>query len=64
MSFQMIQAVIKCFERSIVDKIEENLNDVSYRLLIRLVVAANEAYVEDVFVPLRKYCRGIVYMSY
>ena len=29
MNFRMIQAVIKCFERSTVERIEENSNDVS-----------------------------------
>ena len=32
MNFRMIQAVIKCFERSTVETIEENLNDVSHCL--------------------------------
>ena len=35
MNFRMIQAVIKCFERSAVERIEENSNDVSGCLLIR-----------------------------
>ena len=29
MNFRMIQAVIKCFERSTVERIEENSNDLS-----------------------------------
>ena len=29
MNFRMIQAVIKCFERSTVERIEENTNDFS-----------------------------------
>ena len=39
MNFRMIQAVIKCFERSTVERIEENLNDRSRYLFIRLVVS-------------------------
>ena len=29
MNFRMIQAVIKCFERSTIERIEKNSNDVS-----------------------------------
>ena len=29
MNFRMIQAVIKCFERSTVERIEDNMNDLS-----------------------------------
>ena len=70
MNFQMIQAKIKCFERSTVERIEENSNDASCCLFIRLVVsmvkssAASEVYVEDVFLSFRKYYEGIVNMSY
>ena len=39
MNFRMIQAVIKCIERSTVERIEENSNDVSRSLFIRLVVS-------------------------
>ena len=35
MNFRMIQAVIKCFERSTVERIEENSNDVSRCLFVR-----------------------------
>ena len=35
MNFRTIQALIKCFERSTVERIEENLNDVSRCLFIR-----------------------------
>ena len=35
MNFPMIQAVNKCFERSTVERIEENLNDVSRCSFIR-----------------------------
>ena len=42
MTFRMIQAVIlKCFERSIVEKIEENSNDVSRFLFIYLFIYYN-----------------------
>ena len=34
MNFRMIQAVIKYFERSTVERIEENANDVSRCLLL------------------------------
>ena len=40
MNFRMIQAVIKCFERSTVERIEENSNDVS-RCLFYLYDNAN-----------------------
>ena len=36
MNFRMIQAVIKCFERSTVERIEENTNDLSRCLFIRI----------------------------
>ena len=39
MNFRMIQAMIKCFERSIVERIEENSNDVSRCLFVLLVIA-------------------------
>ena len=35
MNFRMIQAMIKCFEKSTVERIEENSNDVSRCLFIR-----------------------------
>ena len=38
MSFRMIQAVIKCFERSTVERIEEISNDLSRFLFIRTVM--------------------------
>ena len=38
MNFQMIQAVIKCFERSTVERIEENSNDVSVALFIYTIM--------------------------
>ena len=34
MNFRMIQAVIKCFERSTVEKIQQNSNDLSLCLFI------------------------------
>ena len=37
MNFRMIQAVIKCFERSTVQRIEENSNDLSRCLFINAV---------------------------
>ena len=45
MSFRMIQAVIKCFDRSTVERIEENSNDVSHCLFIRLVVSMGKSEV-------------------
>ena len=39
MSFRMIQAVIKCFERSTVERIEENSNDLSRCLFIRTIMS-------------------------
>ena len=36
MNFRMIQAVMKCFERSTVERIEENTNDLSRCLFIRI----------------------------
>ena len=39
MNFRMIQAVIKCFERSIVERIEEtDSNDLSRCLVIRMIM--------------------------
>ena len=38
MNFGMIQAVIKCFERSTVERIEENSNDLSRCLFIRAIM--------------------------
>ena len=38
MNFRMIQAVIKCFERSTVERIEENSNDLSRCLFIRAIM--------------------------
>ncbi len=38
MNFRMIQAVIKCFERSTVERIEENSNDMSRCLFIRTIM--------------------------
>ena len=38
MNFRMIQAVIECFERSIVERIEENSNDLSRCLFIRAIM--------------------------
>ena len=38
MKFGMIQAVIKCFERSTVERIEENSNDLSRCLFIRTIM--------------------------
>ena len=38
MNFGMIQAVIKSFERSIVERIEENSNDLSRCLFIRAIM--------------------------
>ena len=38
MNFRMIQAVIKCFERSTVERIEENWNDLSRCLFIRAIM--------------------------
>ena len=41
MNFRMIQAVIKCFERSIVKSIEENSNNVSPALFIYMIMPIN-----------------------
>ena len=38
MNFRMIQAVIKCFERSTVERIEENSNDLSRCLFIHAIM--------------------------
>ena len=38
MNSRMIQAVIKCFERSLVERIEENSNDLSRCLFIRTIM--------------------------
>ena len=38
MNFEMIQAVIKCFERSTVERIEENSNELSRCLFIRAIM--------------------------
>ena len=38
MNFRMIQAVIKCFERSTAERIEENSNDLSRCLFIRTII--------------------------
>ena len=38
MSFRMIQAVIKCFERSTVERIEANSNDLSRCLFMRTIM--------------------------
>ena len=37
MNFRMIQAVIKCFERLAVERIDENSNDLSRCLFIRTI---------------------------
>ena len=37
-NFGMIQAVIKCFERSTVERIEENSNDLSRCLFLRTIM--------------------------
>ena len=41
MNFRMIQAAINCFERSIVERIEENSNDVSPALFIYTIMPIN-----------------------
>ena len=38
MNFRMIQAVVKCFERSTVERIEGNSNDLSRCLFIRTIM--------------------------
>ena len=41
MYFLMIQAMIKCFERSTVERIEENSNDMSPALFIYMILPIN-----------------------
>ena len=41
MNFRMIQVVIKCFERSTVERIEENLKDVSPVLFSYTIMPIN-----------------------
>ena len=41
MNFRMIQVLIKCFERSTVERIEENSNDLSRCLFIRTIMQDN-----------------------
>ena len=41
MSFRMIEAVIKCFERSTDERIEEISNDLSRCLFIRTIMSIN-----------------------
>ena len=41
MNFRMIQAAINCFERSIVERTEENSNDVSPALFIYTIMSIN-----------------------
>ena len=41
MNFGMIQAVIKCFERSTVERIEENSNDLSPALFVYTIMPIN-----------------------
>ena len=38
MNFRMIQAMIKCFERSTIERTEENSNDLTCCLFIRAIM--------------------------
>ena len=55
MNFRMIQAVIKCFERSTVERIEENSNELS-RCLLR---SSKNAFIMQSKSTFLEFLRGI-----
>ena len=54
MNFRMIQAVIKCSERSTVARIEENSNDVSRCLFMKYTTQAKILTRSNVLVRVKK----------